>query len=251
MGLSGGGRVSHVGGLLVAISGVPDQTQQVAVVDGPVEDPLASILAAEALFLAAGWDPAIDLVAGAHPRLEAALASRGYAVVSERPGMVRGLADLGATDPLADAHVTVASARQLVELAAVQARAFDMDRGVAELLLPPATVSTPGVEVLVITDERGQVLGGLTLHLDGDVAGIVGAAVDPDHQRRGLGAALTATALRRASASGARAVWLQATEAGLPLWRGRGFVEVGSCQVWLVSHEAPPELHSGLRPTGL
>lgn len=248
--LSGGGALRRVGGLLVALSAVPDQTQQVAVVERPVVEPLPAVVAAEALFGGAGWNPAFDLVAGARPSLERVLSDRGYRVVAERVGMVRLLDDRPAA-PAGAPPIRPASVPQLVELAEVQGRAFRIAPAIAAMLLPPSSVSTPGLQVLVATDADGSVLGGLTLHLDGAIAGIVGAGVDPVHQRLGIGGALAAAALATAQRSGARAVWLQSTDEGRALWQGQGFTDIGICQVWLVSHDTRQELHPSLRPTGL
>jgi GNAT superfamily N-acetyltransferase len=251
VGLSGAGRLARLGGLLVALSGVPDQTQQVALVERPVLDPSASVAAAESLFLAAGWDPAFDLVSGAHPALEETLATRGYQVVVRRPAMVRPLDGTTRDRGPRDVEVSSATLGQLVELARVQSAAFGMDERIARAMLPPVAATTAGLEVLVATDASGAVIGGLALHIDDRVVGVVGAAVTPECQRKGIGRTLTEVALARAAAAGARTAWLQATPAGSALWTSAGFVEVGMCEVWLVSHQGVSELHGGPRPTGL
>jgi GNAT superfamily N-acetyltransferase len=62
------------------------------------------------------------------------------------------------------------------------------------------------------------------------VAGPVGVignvTVRPEFQRRGLGGLLTAHAIAWQRAQGARAVWLDATPAGRPLYRRLGFEDV-------------------------
>jgi ribosomal protein S18 acetylase RimI-like enzyme len=249
--LSGTGSLHRLGGLLVALSGVADQTQQVALVERPMLDPASSIVAAEALFRAAGWAPALDLVEGAHPGVEEVLAERGYRVAVERPGMVRRLEGRRVRRQVLDTTIGWATQAQLADLVEVQSRAFGLEADLASQLLPAASLRSTGLEVLVAIDADGRVVGGLCLHLDGAVAGIIGAAVDPERQRQGIGSALTSAALDRAEAQGARTVWLQATEAGEPLWRHEGFVDVRTCQVWLVSQHATPELHPSPRPTGL
>jgi ribosomal protein S18 acetylase RimI-like enzyme len=249
--LSSGGSLHRLGGLLVALSGVADQTQQVALVERPVVDPASSVIAAEALFRAAGWMPAFDLVDGAHPALEEVLVERGYRIAVERPGMVHALGTRPRRRPVVGTRIASPTVSQLGDLVAVQGRAFGLAGNVASQLLPPTSLGSSGFEVLVAIDAHGEVVGGLCLHLDGPLAGIIGAAVDPERQRQGIGSALTSAALERAEAQGARTVWLQATLAGEPLWRHEGFVDVRTCQVWLVSQEPPPELHPGPRPTGL
>lgn len=62
------------------------------------------------------------------------------------------------------------------------------------------------------------------------VAGPVGVignvTVRPEFQRRGLGGLLTAHAIAWQRAQGARAVWLDATPAGRPLYRRLGFTDI-------------------------
>lgn len=66
----------------------------------------------------------------------------------------------------------------------------------------------------------------------GDVAGFYALATRATHQRRGLGRALTTFALNQLKAEGYRQVVLQASEAGLPLYRQLGFEEVGAYEEW-------------------
>lgn len=230
-----GGSCHRVGGLLVAISGVDDQTQQVAVVDGAVVDPEAAVVAAEVLFDRAGWQPAVDLVAGAHPGLEEALSSRGFRVVAERPGMVLRAHDpVPAVDPQVEVRPATPSDRAAI--VGVQAEAFGLPRRIAGSMLPPPAFVDAGVSLLVALDRRRRIVGSVGVHVDGAVAGIVGAGVLPRARRRGAGTALTLAALATAVDRGAEAVWLQATPAGLPVYRRCGFRPVAACQVWLRSH---------------
>lgn len=232
VGWSPTGRVHHVGGLLVALSGARDQTQQVAVVEGPVDDPEASVVAAEVLFHRAGWHPAVDLVAGAHPSLEDVLADRGYRVVVERPGLILREDDPVPEVPVA-VEVRVATAADRSAVVGVQSDAFGLTRRMASTMLPEAAFTDPGVEILVACGTRGAVIGSVAAHVDGEVAGIVGAGVLTRHRHRGVGTALTVAALESSARRGARSVWLQATPEGLPVYRRVGFRDVGSCRVWL------------------
>jgi ribosomal protein S18 acetylase RimI-like enzyme len=251
--VSGGGSIRRYGGLVVALSGVADQTQQVAVVEGALEDPQASVVAAETAFRLAGWAPAVDLVAGVHPEVEDVLSTRGYGIVVERPGMVLDLS-MRPTRAVARAGIDVRTARphDLTAVVGLQSRAFGMDAGIAGAMLPARALGDPGL-VLIVAAERGsgRLVGAVSVHLDGDVAGVIGAAVEPAVQGSGIGTALAEAALRSCASSGASTVWLQSTPEGERLWRRIGFVEVGRCQVWLASHHPDPELHESWIPTGL
>jgi ribosomal protein S18 acetylase RimI-like enzyme len=238
-------QVRRLGGLLVALSGIRDQTQQVAVVDraasvggatdDPVPDPEASVVAAEVCFEQAGWRPAFDLAAGAHPMVEQVLADRGFQVVVTRPGMVRSTSvDLVApAAPGVRLELGVSPDRDAI--IEVQRESFDLHPATARGLVPNALFADPEAAVIVAREHRprgGHVVGSVTVHLD-LTAAIVGAAVLPTHRHRGIGSALTTAALALARHHGADLAWLQASPDGEPLYRRLGFVEVAPFQVWL------------------
>jgi GNAT superfamily N-acetyltransferase len=226
--------IRHLGGVLVVLSGVRDQTQQVAVVEAPVPDPEASVVAAEVCFADAGWRPAFDLAAGAHPEIEAVLADRGFQVVESRPGMLRGIGRRDWPVVAAPAHLELGVSRDRDQIVEVQREAFDLHPQTARGLVPNAMFADPAVAVVVArTEPRGPVVGSVTVHLDGEVGAIVGTAVTRSHRRQGIGSALTGAALDLAHGHGIDSVWLQATPDGEPVYTRMGFVEVATCQVWL------------------
>lgn len=226
------GEAHRVGGLFVALSGVRDQTQQVAVVDGDVGDPDAALIAAEVLFGRRGWQPAVDVVAGAHPDVEDALRARGYRVAVRRPAMVIREGDPVTLDePSVEVRPARVGDRRAVVI--VQSDAFGVGRRLAEQMVPEEAFADAGVEVLVALGSRGRVIGSATVHVDGTVGGIIGAGVLGRHRRAGAGTALTLGALDSAVRRGAHAVWLQATTEGEPVYRRCGFRSVGTCEVWL------------------
>ena len=74
-------------------------------------------------------------------------------------------------------------------------------------------------------------------------AGIYDVEVAPEHQRKGLGRALTAAVCRQAAASGARVATLNATGEGELLYRSLGFRSLGHGQTWWLHSpglKAPP-----------
>jgi len=64
------------------------------------------------------------------------------------------------------------------------------------------------------------------------VAGIYDMGVAPDERRRGIGSALTSTALELGRAAGCRVATLNATPEGELLYRTLGFRSVGVAQTW-------------------
>lgn len=220
-------------GVVVALTRLPDQTQQVALAEGDPADPEASVTAAEVCFRDAGWRPAFDLAAGAHPTLEATLAASGYRLVGRRPAMAL---DLDVPVPAAPSSpgVAVRPARSddLPALVELQQRVFALTPRVATGVLGPGLLRARGVAVLV-AELGGEVVGSTLVHLDRPAGGLVGLGVDAGARRHGVGRALTAAAARAARAAGARWLWLQSTPDGEPLYRATGFVEVARSQVWL------------------
>ncbi|MFP4513256.1 MAG: GNAT family N-acetyltransferase [Acidimicrobiales bacterium] len=229
-----GSTIRHLGGLLVALSGIVDQTQQVAVVEGPVPEPGAAVIAAEICFDRARWRPAFDLIVGAHPDIEAVLERRGFEVVVSRPGMVRPLTqrDWQAPDPGVVLELGTSVERdQIVELQRVS---FDLTPATASGMVGDAMFADPDIAIIVArTEIGGAVVGSVTVHLDPAAAAIVGTAVDPRHRQRGIGTALTAAALDLAAAHRIPHAWLQATTAGEGVYDRLGFARVARCDVWL------------------
>lgn len=215
----------------MVLSGVQDQTQQVAVVEGRVEEPEAATIAAEILFERAGWRPAFDLVAGAHPEIEEVLAERGFQVVVARPGMI---CQVHSTTPApSPAVVEVAARSDRAGIVQVQQDAFDLSLDTAFAMVAEAMFSDPSAVVLVARSDEGEVVGSVTVHLDGRVGAIVGLAVAGPHRRRGIGTALTSAGIDVARTHGVETMWLQATPDGAALYEALGFEPAGSCEVWL------------------
>ena len=229
-----GGSVRRLGGVLVALSAVRDQTQQVAVVYGPVAEPEASVIAAEIVFEQAGWRPAFDLVAGRHPELESVLAARGFSVVVERPGMVRSVVQRDWPDASSPVRLDLATSRDREQIIDLQAQAFGLDADTARGVVPNALFSDADALLIVAREPlEGHVVGSVTIHLDGAIGAILGAAVRAASQRQGVGTALTVAALDLARSHGVETVWLQTTPDGLGVYSRLGFSVAAACQVWL------------------
>jgi len=115
-------------------------------------------------------------------------------------------------------------------------RDFGADRHALTHLDPPSTT-------VFAAFDRESVVGSVTLHISGPrtglpqttpapVAGIYDCWVKPPFQRRGIGAALTATAAARAEELGCRVAVLNATEMGERMYRRVGFRSAGWGQTW-------------------
>lgn len=84
-----------------------------------------------------------------------------------------------------------------------------------------------------VAHEGAEVLGTAScVAYDGGLAWVGGMVVKPSARRRGVGRALLRACLEHAEARGARAVGLDATEEGRPLYESEGFRVVGSTPRW-------------------
>jgi predicted N-acetyltransferase YhbS len=227
-----GSALRHLGGLLVVTSGIRDQTQQVAIVDGPVPDPEPAVIAAEVVFDRAGWRPAFDLAAGEHPEIEEVLVGRGFQVVVARPGMVRSLTSRDWATPTVAADLELGVSRDRDAIVSIQQEAFELHPATARGLVPNALFADPDASVIVARD-NAAIVGSITVHLDGEIAAVIGTAVARSHRHQGIGSALTSSALDLARAHGAQVAWLQSTPDGEGVYTRLGFVAVASFQVWL------------------
>ncbi|MGH7918361.1 MAG: GNAT family N-acetyltransferase [Candidatus Dormibacteraceae bacterium] len=108
----------------------------------------------------------------------------------------------------------------------------------------------PGRTVILAVREGNAIRGKVILHVqaDGSVGGVYECGVAETARRRGIGAALTAAAVRRARELGCRLAVLNATPIGEPVYRRVGFVPAGWGPTWWLldgraTREAPsPDL---------
>lgn len=83
-----------------------------------------------------------------------------------------------------------------------------------------------------------------------DLAGLFWVATREAARRHGIGGALTRLLCARAFAGGVRAVHLQATEMGRPVYAAAGFADLGLARQWRVSPAPCSAGASGKAPSG-
>jgi GNAT superfamily N-acetyltransferase len=109
--------------------------------------------------------------------------------------------------------------------------------GLPEFLTPsffvaPESLLAPDVSIAVARDERQRIsAAAMALHT-GEVAGIYWVGTLPESRGHGLAAACTMAATHLALERGARAVTLQATQMGEPIYRRLGYREYGRMTRW-------------------
>lgn len=137
----------------------------------------------------------------------------------------------GATAPLERDGVEVIRVSTLDDLAVTEqviARGFPVEgeAGAGELL-PPKVLDIPGWHTWLAYHD-GEPAAGCFTYDDGASVGVYLLATVPEHRSAGLGRAIMTAAVNR---NPGRPTTLVATEAGAPLYRSMGFVDV-SPAVW-------------------
>lgn len=89
------------------------------------------------------------------------------------------------------------------------------------------------VRFLAAVDDDEVVRATAAVALWGEVAGVFFVDTDPDWRRRGVGAAMTAAALREAARLGATSASLDSSELGLTVYRRLGFHAVGEVTMFV------------------
>ncbi len=85
------GVVYEVDGLVVALTNLPDDTLNVALVGQEPSEPADALGAVDRLFARHGQRLGVDLDQGRHPEVERAAAAMGLSVIESRMGMARSL----------------------------------------------------------------------------------------------------------------------------------------------------------------
>jgi ribosomal protein S18 acetylase RimI-like enzyme len=106
----------------------------------------------------------------------------------------------------------------------------------SRIVLDPANAKN--MQMFLAREEAsGDIAGIIVLFTPQDgskQAGIYGAGVRCDLQRRGIGSALTAMACQAARGTGAHAISLNATPSGERVYRKLGFEVIGDGQTWFM-----------------
>jgi ribosomal protein S18 acetylase RimI-like enzyme len=226
-------------GVLVCLSMLPADEQNVTVIEREPEDALAALRWAERLVESQGRTFGVELEPGRHPAVDAAVRELGMSVVVARPAWAVRLADLA--PPAEPEGVTirrVADPAELAMVAGLEMRVFGTEPDVAERMLGPSMLGAPGIRVVLATLE-GAPAGFAWTSLHDGAVGIFGVAVAPELRRRGIGRAVTAFAVH--DASSADLAWLQPTPMGRPLYESMGFEPVSEWEVWVRTsgHDGP------------
>jgi GNAT superfamily N-acetyltransferase len=115
----------------------------------------------------------------------------------------------------------VSDGRSLAEFRGVSI-ADGLPEDVAISLFPESFAADPDVR-LVVACLDDQPVGTSIAIRTGDCSGVYAVGTHPDARRRGVGTAATWTAVAVGQAWGCKAIVLQSSEMGLPLYKAMGF----------------------------
>ena len=226
-----GAEVLEIDGLVLAIANLPDPALSSVVVERAPVDPAAALAAAETEFARRGLQFGIDLQAGRHAEVDAAVRSMGLSRIVQRPGLVTSPSSLPDAASPADVEVREvdgsADAEALVDVGVV---AFGDDPAVGRAFYGAGARGL--VDARMFVAWRGtEPVGIAAAYRHGATVGVMGVGVVPEARRRGLGSALTVRAAR--AFSGADLVWLHPTDEARSMYRSLGFRRVADWEVWV------------------
>lgn len=227
-----GAELLDVDGLLLAISNLPDPSLNSAYVIREPDDPPAALAEAEEAFRRRGVSFGIDLEAGRHPALDATIGASGLEHLLSRPGMAARVRDLAeAAVPQGIRILPVTDRRDALALARVDSLAFGSDADVSVRFYAAGVLGVDGCRAFVAW-EGDEPIACAAAYLDEGAVGVFGVAVVPAARRRGVGTAITASAIDDARDE-ADLAWLHPSPEGSAVYGRMGFRRVCDWEVWV------------------
>jgi len=165
------------------------------------------------------------------------LVSLGFSHQSEMPAMAVDLASLAPTQlPSGYEFFRVSAGADGMDWTDVVAAGFELPRDLARMLSPQPGGASQTLDARTQyfgVRREGCLVATSMLYLAGGLAGIYCVATLPHERGRGLGAHVTAEALRAASRLGYRVGVLQSSPAGHSIYLDLGFRDVGSVRMFI------------------
>ena len=196
-----------------------------------------SVEAAVAPLLDVSQPTAVLFVAGVSDAIAGQLTAQGFSRPEPMPAMAVDIAALVATKPPEGCeHLRVSAAEDGTAWADVVCAGFELPRGLARMLSPEVLGAStePDVPVQFFGIRRGgRLVATSMLYLDDGLAGIYCVATLPAERGCGLGAHVTAEALRAAGRLGYGVGLLQSSATGHSVYQGLGFRDVGSVAMFI------------------
>jgi ribosomal protein S18 acetylase RimI-like enzyme len=180
---------------------------------------------------------AVMFVTGVGDAVSESLLAQGFSRLEPMPAMAVDMAALQATKlPEGYEFFRVTSDADGSAFADVLTAGFELPRGLARLLSPEvqdaSTEADSAVQFFAIR-RTGKLVATSMLYLANGLAGIYCVATLPEERGQGLGAHVTAEALRVAQRLGYGAGVLQSSAAGHSVYRALGFQDLGAVSMYV------------------
>jgi ribosomal protein S18 acetylase RimI-like enzyme len=214
------------------LANLPDPQLNGVFVEREPSDPAAAVAAAEIEYRKRRMVFGLDLQAGRHLSVDVAIRSAGLERILERPGMAADLSEL-ADAPVPDG-LTISLVRDATAAQAmvdVGTESFGDDPEIGAAFYGPGAFGIEGSKTFLAWDGDRAVAISSGYLFQGAV-GVFGVGVVPDARRRGIGAAMTATAAR-AFGEVADMVWLHPSDMAMSLYERLGFRRACEWEVWI------------------
>jgi predicted GNAT family acetyltransferase len=231
-----GGEVLEHDGLVLALTNLPTDEQNVVLVEREPAHPVGALRAAEERFRSRGRALGVKVVVGRTPGVEAAVRSLGLERVIAEPVMAVSLADVVSGPAPAGVSIRRLTTTDDREAAVgIEVEVFGSQRPVAEALLPR---SDPTMRSYVATLD-GVPAAAAHVRRHERVVGVFGVGTAERARRRGIGAAITSfAALDHLDV--ADLAWLESSDAGRSVYERIGFRTIGRSEVWVRGARVDP-----------
>lgn len=217
-----GGVVEEHDGVLLAMTGAPQEWWNVAFVTRALDDPAARLRSANEHFDARSQRYIMRIRDGLDPASEAAAEQLGLGYIDTLPGMTLASIPDAPAPPGGLEIRTANSAEDMRHAARINAEAYGMEHDTVVGLLPERLARHPAWETYIGYVDGQPATTSSLLVTDG-IAGVYFVATLDAYRRRGFGEAVTWHTVRRGAERGCSLATLQASEMGLPVYQGMGF----------------------------
>jgi GNAT superfamily N-acetyltransferase len=226
-----GAEVIELDGLVLVLSNLAEPTSNgVVVADRPV-DAVGSLRAAEEAFERRGLTLGIELQAGRHPEVDAAVRSMGLSRILSRPGMAADPRRLDRRVPSGIEIRPVTTAEDIEALVRVGVAAFGDDPVFGLACYGAGARGVPGVRAFLGWQRDEPVAIATGYLLEPATVGVMGVGVAPAARGRGVGSAMTVAAAT--AFPGVDLAWLHPTAEAGSMYERLGFRGVSDWEVWV------------------
>ncbi len=227
-----GAEVIEIDGLVLMLANLPDPQLNGVFVEREPADPAAALAAAEVEYRKRRMVFGVDLQAGRHPAMDAAVRTTGLQRILQRPGMCCDLAGLEeAQVPEGFDVEKVRDERGARAMVDVGTEAFGDDPEIGAAFYGAGAFGVRDAKTFVAW-KGSEPVGIAAGYLHEGAVGVLGVGVRESERRKGLGAAMTVVAAR-AFGEAADMAWLHPSERAESMYERLGFRAIGDWEVWI------------------